>query len=55
MAYLLWNGWLSSLCVYIFRINSQYHTDTHVEGVVHHLLIDIAFLFAIRSKIGGTV
>lgn len=31
-------------CVYIFRINSQYHTDTHVEGVVHHLLVDIAFL-----------
>ena len=43
MAYLLWNGWLSSLRLHL-RINSQYHTDTHVEGVVHHLLVDIASL-----------
>ncbi len=44
MAYLLPGTDGFHRCVYIFRINSQYHTDTHVEGVVHHLLVDIAFL-----------
>ena len=31
-------------CIYILRINGQYHSDTHVEGVVHHLLVNIALL-----------
>ena len=41
-------------CVYIFRINSQYHTDTHVK-VLYIICSSILPFFAIRSKIGGTV
>ena len=30
-------------CVHILRTNRQHHADSHVVGVVHHMLVDIAF------------